>query len=655
MSHFFALKPLYGRLVTRPSVPVRFLNPSGQLASEISLRSFQDIEVEIWAGHFLADMDRFLTMARLPVFASDSALQACLASVQKAKTQLSASIPTSLAPVFQSASVPAESSTPPTEYDALAPIQTLLAQQLGLALAPAYNTSVIARCEGQDTTPWIVSCDQLGATVPAATNAPAFTAAPWVVTASRMFFKTPAPELILFATVLPPVSPTPLTPVQILTGSPFPSVLHPATPAELPVPLRTCPPSPTLIAQAALPFQAAETATVTLTDAARWTYRFNYIQPTALQDEVLITVSFNSAPEAIASADGSPPPADDDLFDALAQYNSIAGALWSNLTVPNGTLTPGAVPELFRNTAGAFAMLAENTARVWTTRSVQPTVITDSSHADEAATFSFLARVIYRTDSEGNIRVDALVLTRQQEQPGPAKQWPLVLTANGVALAFESESETSETRVYRLPPEAGLAAMTTPPNFTLSWADLNIAAVQNARGQLKIRRNAYLNQTAGVVTNPDFIFESATVAPAVNVTPLVTWARDFTIEGTTIADALTTAFAALFETTDDLLLGFEIRYRYPLIPEQDQTATGAVLPVMLSPPRLLDASLPEAIAQAAEQWREQIQPVTTGAEWLFSFSLHSTATLHNTPTPPLMELSQLVLPVVPVAPAVSEA
>jgi hypothetical protein len=648
MSNFFALKPLYDHLVTRPGVPVRFLNPSGQLASEISFRSFQAIEVETWAGRFLADMDRFLAMTRLPVFASDSALQACLASVQKAKAQLAASIPADLAPIFQSAA-PTESSAPLTADDTLASIRTLLAQQLGLALAPAYNTSVIARCESQDTTPWIVSCDQPGATVPTSTNASAFTGVPWVVTAARIFFNTPAPELILFATVSSPTSPATLTPVQVLTGSPFPDGLQPVTPAELPVPLRTCPSPPTLIAQAAVPFQAAEVGAVTLTDAARWAYHFSYSQPIAPQDEVLITVSFNSTPEAVTSVAGSLPPTGD-LFNALAQYNSVADALWSNLTAASEAAAAGTVSELFHNTAGAFAILAESTAQVWTTRSAQPAVT--SSLDDEAARFSFLARVTHAANGEDSIRVDTLVLTRQQELAGPAKQWPLVLTAAGVALACESESATSETRIYRLPSEAGLAAMTAPPIFTLAWTDLNIAAVQTAHGQLKIRRNAYLNQTAGVSTNPDFVFESATVAAAFNVTPLLTWTRDFPIEGTTIADALTTAFAALFETTDDLLLGFEIRYRYPLVSEQNPTDTVAVLPVMLSPPRPLDASLPEEIAQAAEKWREQIQPVTTGAEWLFSLSLHSAVASPDTPTAPLMELTQLVLPV---AAAMTEA
>jgi len=664
----FALRPLYADLVTRSGIVLDEVQADGTLRPAQQGSDFQGVDVEVWARRFLADVDRFMTVSYSSGVYADAVARPALSRVLSAKQRLAAGVAAGLAEVLLLDDPKAAAG----RDAAIATVQ----QQLGINLAQAYAAAAVVQYDASVVSAWTDSSRQLrparlygeARLIDPASGAvlgshSGLTSAKTVLDATSSFVSfvlsvdDPAHqrEAALDLDYVYSYIEFDIQDIAVGAGPPYqasnwlsflPALTTDARPADvhtrlgasrIPLPLRAYPAMPALAEQGAVAQGAAD-----LAETALWRYHLRYSHEHAAQDDVIVTASFNIAPPmSDVLATGRT-----DIAASLARYDHAAGALWSKLAYYDDPLAGDAATAA--NAAASFADLVDAVATDWAGYWA-PLAQATSKAGDvidgvpARADYRFSAQLDYSSDGE---RIEALRLTRDQATPGPSGDWPNAdyRSPAGLVVELGNGSGDAAVRTYVFDPPAPAAAWAS---IGLTWADLNVASVQNARASLAVVRNRDLNPDAA--TAEDFVYRSATVDAATIVTPLNSWPQGIDISslGVTVEAAIDAAFTTLFGAQrigQPVTMG--LYYGYQLVPAATPDAALATyLPVGLYPNQAITATTATEIAAALDTWKRVNQPATTGGEWAFSLVLFSQ--VETRAQRPLLSLDRLVYRLIP--------
>ncbi len=664
---YFALKPLYHRLVTRDQVPIKTLGEDGNLSPTGSLTNFQGIDVEPWAGRFLSDMDRLLNAANAAAIYRDPATRESLQGVIDAKARLTQVIPNGLGAVLDIED--------PNEAAGLTAAVATLRQQLGVGLSRAWSASTVVQFDRTVVSPWqdpdspLKPANFYGQT---AVVGSAGENRSWTMTAGKCWLEPEgSPFVTLLLTESDPathrnvsatleynfsdieheitaeampdgyVTSNWLSFTPQLAGDDRPAAMHTDLGVvTVPIPLRNFPALPVVRGQTATPSAAfqppqlrarsfaamrAESATA-LAVMPLWDHSFTYSHEHAEQDDVTLSIEYNLAMGAMALfAEESR-----DLFTELAQYDAVADQLWSlleGLDTPGGDLT-----QPVRNAVAAFKTLATNVALYWPDR-IETPLGEEVGGPVADVSFDFRARVTDRDSQTLGRELDYLTLTRLNAEPGPNGQWPVMLCErpDGTAVMLTASGEGEDAQRYQVPADIHIPAAW--PVFTLIWRELNVALWQNATGSVYVQRNQKLLGPDGPETNADFVFQTEWVRAASIVTPLNVWSERTPLQGETGPDYLKTALqhafdtlfpgAMEFDTPLRITIGASYAYELATDPEDPAHSLAAEVPVYLYPNKELTSATAGALQAAVESWQAAEDPQVDGGEWVFSLTLYS--------------------------------
>lgn len=664
---YFALKPLYQRLVTREQVPIKSLDEDGRLSPTGSPTNFQGIDVEPWAGRFLSDMDRFLNAANAAAVYRDPATRESLQGVIDAKARLTQVIPDGLGAVLDIED--------PHEAAGLSAAVATLQQQLGVSLSRAWSASTVVQFDRSVSSPW----QDPGSTLkPANFFGQASVVGntsenrSWTMTAGKCWLE---PEATPFVTLLLTES-DPATHRNVsatlaynfsdmehqitaqgmpdgyvasnwlsftpqLAGSDRPAAMHTDLGVvTVPIPLRNFPGLPVVQGQTATPSAAfdlparrprsftatrAEGATA-LNEMSLWDHSFTYSHEHAEQDDVTLSIQYNLAVGVMAKFADQ----DRDLFTELAQYVAVADQLWSALEGLNKR--DGILSQTVKNAVATFNTLATNVAHYWPDRIATP-LGEDAGGPIAGATFNFQARVTDRDSATLGRELDYLTLTRLDAEPGPNGTWPVIVCRgpDGTPVVLVASSQGEDAQCYQVPADIHIAP--TWPVFTLIWRQLNVSLWQNATGSVYVQRNQKLLGPNGPDTRADFVFQTERVRAASIVTPLNVFSERTPLQGEAGPDYVKTALQNAFDTlfpgamsfATPLQITMSASYAYELAtdPENPAHSLAAEVPVYLYPNQQLTSATAGALQAAVEHWQGIEDPEVEGGEWVFSLTLYS--------------------------------
>ncbi len=666
---YLALRPLYPALQSRTAVQVPDLDANGAIIpAQTTATDFQGIDVEVWARRLLADLDLFVSAPYAAAIHANAASSAALDTLLAARWKLCAGIAAGLAPVL----AVADSGATAGRAAALADF----ARMAGAGLANAYDISTILQFDATVTAAYSDPSRNLqpaflqggahpSAGTPADVHDYTLTTASTALASASSYvgFALSVPNPAHHATIstgpLEYVYDTVQFAVDAVAGmdgyvaSDWVSLVRPLAGAErpvgvvgelgspvVPVPLRSHPPVPLVIGQAA---QATYTGDrpPTLAEATQWTFGLTYSHEHAEQDEILLAVTFNVVqPEETSLV------AQTDLAATLGTYAALGDRLRDLMTwyVAPPSPAPANLPQVRDSVAGTVATLAGDIATAWSSH--WPTVGTVAAvgpQTDVPIGDSYHFRVAIDYDEVvggGQVLTSLMLALDQSTTPGPTGVWPLVSVRGPDGAFVALTAQQSPVTACRYTP-ATPVPIEGWPVVQVQWPNLSVASVGNALASLAARRNEHL--LPGVPTNSAFVLSSATVTAAAVATPLIEWNGDFAISGSTLAVALGEALTDMFAAATGPPLTVALAYGHRLVdPEPENPGSGltSFLPVSLYPHQPLSNSIATAVDAAAAAWQTAHRPATDGGRWLVSISLSSW--LDERTTRPLLVLDRLV-------------
>jgi hypothetical protein len=400
---------------------------------------------------------------------------------------------------------------------------------------------------------------------------------------------------------------------------------------EVPVPLRRFPASPVLVHQDA---RATHRPPASIAEALRWTYCLEYRQAQVAQDRIRLEVDYNVAPPpalppAPLAAAGEERPLPRSLFEALARYAAEGPAVWARVgaiaAAADGdeTRRPEALAVITR-----FTELVRGAAKTWTG---------DGLTVADAALHQITDRYWLEDEDGGEV----IRVHRDAVEPAPPV-WPDI---RGYAPEDAPAPAPDERRYRRIATVAGVQDRFEAPEVTraLAFPAHRLGERQNARAGASVQRNADLGERR---TNPAFVYETAPVAFANPVAPLVS-ASGLSLDdlpGDALAGKLASFFTAVFEPApesvlalrtgaDERLIRLEVAYRYTLAEPDGRTPLRVEVPLLLvddyrfAVPTDGDPAQPGTFArmllEALSTWHRTQQPAAAGAALVFTLVMFS--------------------------------
>jgi hypothetical protein len=656
---YFALRPLENALVTKTGVAIKPLTADGNLGAAV-LRDFQGVDLEVWAGRVLADIDLFGSAAYASaVYRTPQRQQ--LETILRAKQSLAASIARGLDYVLDFGQPDPVSAKPPDWVAACAALR----QRLLVSLAAGYGIDAIVQYDTNVASPWSTDVARLSGPVKLGPGTPAQRRLE-VGSAKTSLATTPENKAGYVSFLIDVaqqeggrsvafdpsyvVNEIEFNVADVIDGYQasdwlgFVRRFDQNLPAgvtidlgqpQIPLPLRGYPLLPALRAQVAEPTHAAPAS---YADALLWDYAFTYQHQSAAVDQMNIEVRFNLAPLDLPGPETGP-----SLFEALAQYNQVAPDLW---TLLNGLLRydTAADKPTIDNAVASFATIVDAVAQGWNahwTAAKQLVQRRQSVRGPTPESYAFRQTLEAELVPETGASVYKSLYLKRLKISGTL-DWPLmsVVLADGSAHSMGKGVDTDKGRKYDFPantPAFGLLG------FEMRLSGLPIASYQNASAQVQVVRNAYLSDLAP--TRPAFVYQTGWLAFPSMVTPLLTWRRPFTIatwNWTPASNALNAFFATLFGADSaNRLISTAIRYSYELAVGSG-TSIAPSLPVKLRPKFefVANPANPNTVGEivgAIKGWYDIEQPVTTGGAWLVTINFYSG--LDGQLDRPLLEIS----------------
>ncbi len=456
---------------------------------------------------------------------------------------------------------------------------------------------------------------------------------------------------------------------------------------EIPLPLRSYPTPPSMLAQAG---SASDPAAVTIPAARLWDYSFTYESQNAAQDTSYLEVTFNRTDSSGLAANAGGP----DLFAALAQFANVYAPLKNDLALlPK--LTPGAQNQTaavaFQTFADLCLLVSGSMGR---TRNV---LARQAGPTQELYEF----RLDTRNDPAGNL-LDTLTVTLENYQ-GPVGlrgstgltggAWPniFVETSSGVTGMtgltgpvdqFEPLTllkSTDTWAVYRYP--SGIPAF-APLTSKFAFPARDVIRNQNASSGVFLTRNQDLvssgplgatgvtgvtGSLGPIPTNPQFVYQTPIVRFASPLQPLLVNQSIIPvdrIQGTdnTLAGYLTRMFTQLLEL-DSLPSGttftIQVACSYAFTLGASGSTVTANTPILLVPQFAYNTFTgPAFVTELAGQiqtWTRDNQPNPTGGSYMFDVGVFAQAGATGMTGPvqqqPMLELERLQLGMTAIQPS----
>ena len=315
---YFALRPLDNALVARNGVPIRPLLADGTLGVK-QLNDFQGVDMETWAQRFLADVDLFLS-APYAAAAYQTPKRQTIESVLGSKDVLAGGIAAGLDYILDFGQ-PDPSVTTPAPPDWSSAVESLR-QLLLVDLSAGYDTDAVVQYDATASSPWSTSYANLNGPGKLADDPQLNQLRATLSSAKTSLTTTPQgrPSYVNFLLEVAeegrgrtadlqisyPINEVEFNIKEVVDGYNASDwltlVLNNDLPSQVsvdlgtpsvPLPVRSYPPLPTLLGQAATP--AHETPTG-YAQAMQWDYTFAYMHQSLAVDQIRLEVEFNQTP-----------------------------------------------------------------------------------------------------------------------------------------------------------------------------------------------------------------------------------------------------------------------------------------------------------------------------------------------------------------------
>jgi len=643
---YFALRPLDNALVARNAVKIKPLEADGKLGVQ-QLTDFQGVDMETWAQRFLTDVDLFVS-APYAAAAYQTPKRQTLESVLESKQSLAAGIAAGLDYILNFGQPdPSRETPPPPDWTTAV---EALRQRLLVSLSAGYNVDAVVQYNATVASPWTREyanfsgpgkladdpvLNQMRTTLsnaktPLATTAPGKPSYVNFLLAVAEEGRGSSVKLQLHY----PINEVEFNIREIVDGYDASDwvtmVLNDDLPSQVsidlgtpdvPLPVRSYPPLPTLLDQSAT---ATHPTPSNYGEAMLWDYAFAYQHQSMAVDQIRLEVEFNQTPLLVAARALD----DVDLFAALAQYDTVAPQLWDILKgLPNYASAPD--KETIENAMGTFASLVATVATAWSSYWSSNVLVAQrkaSALGPQPERYTFMQMLEATLDVDVEKWFYSSLYLKREFTQGPLG-WPVM----GVFVGDHFETmgdgvDTPKGRRYDFP--AGVEAFNLL-TLEMRFAQLEIANYQNASSQLQVVRNANLSDLAP--TRPAFVYQTQWFAFPNLVSPLLSWRDPFPI-GSWTTDPVTNPLTPLFNTlfgaaTDNRTISCGIRYGYELATSPGGERIVPYLPVAFRP-KFLYVPAPatgtvQQIITAVQTWYDQVLPVTTGGEWMIGLNLYS--------------------------------
>jgi LysM repeat protein len=649
---FFALRPLSPALVARAGVGIRPIQPDGTLGDPVAT-DFQGIDLEVWAGRVLSDIDLFLSARYAPAAYQTPARQV-LEQVLDAKKALAAAIVQGLDYVLELGQEdPSRQNPPPPDW---ASAGEALRQRLLVSLSAGCAVDGVVQYQAQVQSPWSQEVARLSGaarvspssdtqgdearrtslgnakTSLATTQAGAPGYVDFLLDVAQEGVGRTADLSLGYA-----VNELEFGIREVVEGydasswlafvRPFgenlpPGVVFTLGEVSIPVPVRGYPALPALVSQVSQPTHQTPAG---WQEAFHWDYACSYQHQSAAADQIAIEVDFNQTPLMAPAASAAP----DTLFDALAQYQSMAAGVWLLLEqLATWDQASSAQQTAIVNAMQTFGQVVGAVAAGWSahwTRGATARVRRASANGPQPERYSFMQTLDSAWDAALQKTCYTAIYLQRTEATG-GLGWPQMgIAIDGAVVSLGQGTDTPRGRKYDLP--AGVEAYVLR-TFELRFTELHVASYQNGSARVQVVRNAQLSPLAP--TRSSFVSRTPWSAFPDVVEPFLSYGEPFPI-GTwtwTAADnPLGPVFDQMFAGSPaNRTLSCQIRYGYELA-RSGEEAIVPFLPVAFRPkfsyvPGTSAGTLPEIIA-TVRAWNERERPATTGAEWSFALELYA--------------------------------
>jgi hypothetical protein len=420
---------------------------------------------------------------------------------------------------------------------------------------------------------------------------------------------------------------------------------------EIPVPLRSYPTPPSLIAQ-----QVEQTPPRQLAEVKQWQYSYTYEHLDAAQDTIETGVRYNLPPKngpARALAAGAPPARN--LFEALANFTQVYLELEPDLR----GLTAQQPPPAASAAVVAFQTLVTEVATAWRAwlDAVQPAGATTADYTFDIAQTT--------PDEHGIVSVTVTATGGTAPDVGllPVIQLPGYTPVTVARVAATATANAAAEYQFQLP--ADPAQLPPIPQATVLMPAFDVLLRQNAWGAVWLTRNRNLSPSA--VTNPAFVYQTPAIGFTNNAVPLLIdnteWAiGEVAVSGGTLDQA---GLQGLLQTIFDQILPsaapaphivrLSCSYAFSLSQNSQGDDLRATVPVILVPQVALAAQSPQLqtvidnVATAIVSWHQQHQPSTASGCYMFSLGVFSNlgAGDQNNLQPPLLQVNELTIALIP--------
>ncbi len=408
---------------------------------------------------------------------------------------------------------------------------------------------------------------------------------------------------------------------------------------RLPIPLRSYPPLPKLLAASAT--QDTPGADIKMIDQAlSWTYELTVALPAASQDTLNLMVTFNEpsqgvsgslSPRALlATVTKRPPPAD--LFDALARY----AFEYPQLAPDIKALADGGTPHS-TDALKYFSELVSGVAGAWP--GWIPPVPNFLALAGEDTTHEQWDYAIDHAP-DGTLTASASGSRRSVVWPDiEGYQPPQIVTPDKKA-------------TYALKSPGPV-----PAQLKLSWSKLYVLDYQSARTSAFIEGNRNLGG-GGETTNEQFVYRTETVTLPAPVVPLIVVPNTLNLaSGSSLQAAVTSMFQTMHtspagtitsgDSQDTLKLEGPVSYSFRLLDNLD-SSVRSFLPLFLLQQDIAPGADPSAARQAAQHmnsWRKENDPKIDNSAISFRLTVFATKIVQGEEQLPLVQFTDLSIPV----------
>ena len=653
---YFALRPLENALVARNGVPIRPLHDDGRLDVKPQLNDFQGVDMETWAQRFLADVDLFLS-APYSAAAYQTPKRQTIESVLGSKDALAGGIAAGLDYIldFKQPDPSVVSPAPPDWNSAVESLRQLLLANL----SAGYDIDAVVQYDATASSPWTTPYAKLngpGKLIEPDPNQPQHDDEPppsqqraTLSSAKTSLTTTPQgqPSYVNFLfevgeegqkrtarlNLSYPINEVEFNIKEIVDGYNASDwltlVLNNDLPSQVeidlgkpdvPLPVRSYPPLPTLLGQTATPTLEAPTG---YAEAMQWDYSFAYMHQSLAVDQIWLEIEFNQTP-LLATARALD---EVDLFGALAQYNNVAPQLWDILKLLPEYPKAGDRTTI-DNAMETFAGLVSSVATAWSSYWSSGNVVAQrkaSTAGPQPERYKFKQTLVAERDPLlDKWFYKALILERDLAEG--SVDWPeMGVFINDERRPLVKGVETDRKMRYEFP--EGVEAFNMLA-LEMRFVGLPIANYQNASSRLQVVRNAELSPVAP--TRSAFVYQTQWFSFPSLVSPLLSWRDPFPI-GTWTTDPATNPLGPVFNTlfgsaTDNRTISCGIRYGYELATSDDGKIVP-YLPVKFRPKFTYDPVVATGtvsqIIEAVQSWYQQQRPVDTGGEWLIGLNLYS--------------------------------